>query len=217
MKEGHGKFFEPKASPNVIYTNNSFEFGQACEDLLWNHCTSTLHRSKTNGIAERAVRRVKNRNLRDSSAIWFGWNMVGWFHGMLLFSAKRWGPFIGRKNSVRKAIWRSIKWANNSFLVRGCSARFGHSMVTRLSVQNKDFTRNARKSSKKRTKGQCITRGMEPAQICLSWAFCWKEGEVLLYVSAMVPYANSVWSSEQQMLLFPFEALDFSISVFQIV
>ena len=27
--------------------------------LSWNHCTSTPHRSETNGIAERAVRRVK--------------------------------------------------------------------------------------------------------------------------------------------------------------
>ena len=43
----------------VIYTDNSLEFGKACEDLSWNHCTSTPHRSETNGIAERAVRRVK--------------------------------------------------------------------------------------------------------------------------------------------------------------
>ena len=35
------------------------EFGKAFEDLSWNHCTSTPHRSETNGIAERAVRRVK--------------------------------------------------------------------------------------------------------------------------------------------------------------
>ena len=35
------------------------EFGKACEDLSWNHCASTPHRSETNGIAERAVRRVK--------------------------------------------------------------------------------------------------------------------------------------------------------------
>ena len=35
------------------------EFGKACEDLSWNHCTSTPHRSETHGIAERAVRRVK--------------------------------------------------------------------------------------------------------------------------------------------------------------
>ena len=35
------------------------EFGKACEDLSWNHCTSTPHRSETNGIAGRAVRREK--------------------------------------------------------------------------------------------------------------------------------------------------------------
>ena len=50
---------EPNKKPKVIYTDNSLEFGQACEDLSWNHCTSTPHRSETNGIAERAVRRVK--------------------------------------------------------------------------------------------------------------------------------------------------------------
>ena len=55
------KFLEPDRNPKVIYTDNSMEFGKACEDLSWNHCTSTPHRSETNGIAERAVRRVKGR------------------------------------------------------------------------------------------------------------------------------------------------------------
>ena len=53
------KFLEPDRNPKVIYTDNSLEFGKACEDPSWNHCTSTPHRSETNGIAERAVRRVK--------------------------------------------------------------------------------------------------------------------------------------------------------------
>ena len=53
------KFLEPERKPKVIYTDNSLEFGKACEDLSWNHCTSTPHKSETNGIAERAVRRVK--------------------------------------------------------------------------------------------------------------------------------------------------------------
>ena len=53
------KFWEPDRKPKVIYTDNSLEFGKACEDLSWNHCASTPHRSETNGIAERAVRRVK--------------------------------------------------------------------------------------------------------------------------------------------------------------
>ena len=53
------KFLEPNRNPKVIYTDNSLEFGKAQEDLSWNHCTSTPHRSETNGIAERALRRVK--------------------------------------------------------------------------------------------------------------------------------------------------------------
>ena len=53
------KFLEPERKPKVIYTDNSLEFGKACEDLSWNRCTSTPHRSETSGIAERAVRRVK--------------------------------------------------------------------------------------------------------------------------------------------------------------
>ena len=52
------KFLEPNRKRKVIYTDNSLEFGKSCEDLSWNHCTSTPHRSETNGIAERAVRRV---------------------------------------------------------------------------------------------------------------------------------------------------------------
>ena len=53
------KFLEPERKPKVMYSDNSLGFGKACEDLSWNHCTSTQHRSQTNGIAERAVRRVK--------------------------------------------------------------------------------------------------------------------------------------------------------------
>ena len=53
------QLLEPERTPKVIYNDNSLEFGKACEDLSWNHCTSTPHRSETNGIAERAVRRVK--------------------------------------------------------------------------------------------------------------------------------------------------------------
>ena len=57
------KFLEPKRKPKVIYTDNSLEFGKTCEYLSWNHCMSAPHRSETNGIAERAVRRVKGRHL----------------------------------------------------------------------------------------------------------------------------------------------------------
>ena len=51
--------WNPIGSLKLFTTDNSLEFGKVCEDLSWNHCTSTPHRSETNGIAERAVRRVK--------------------------------------------------------------------------------------------------------------------------------------------------------------
>ena len=53
------KFLELDRKPKVIYTDKSLEFGKACEDLSWNHCTSTPYRSETNGTAERALHRVK--------------------------------------------------------------------------------------------------------------------------------------------------------------
>ena len=58
-KKSLQKFLEPTRKPKVIYTDNSLEFGKACEELTWTHCTLTPHRSETNGIAQRAVRRVK--------------------------------------------------------------------------------------------------------------------------------------------------------------
>ena len=44
---------------DIIYTGNSKEFMIACRDLQWNHDTSAPHRSETNRVADRAVRRVK--------------------------------------------------------------------------------------------------------------------------------------------------------------
>ena len=57
-EQGLRKFVEPTARSKVIYADNLLEFGKACEDLPWKHCTPT-HRSETNGITEWAVRRVK--------------------------------------------------------------------------------------------------------------------------------------------------------------
>ena len=57
------EFLEPTRKPKVIFTDNSSEFCKSCEELTWNHCTSTPHRSETNWIAERVVRRVKEGTL----------------------------------------------------------------------------------------------------------------------------------------------------------
>ena len=64
------KFLEPHRKPKVMDTDSSLEFGKACEDLPWNHCTSTSHRSETYGIAERAVCRVKGTLQFCCSQVW---------------------------------------------------------------------------------------------------------------------------------------------------
>ena len=46
---------------SYVHSDNSLEFGESCGELSWNHRTSTPHRSETHGVAERAVRRVKER------------------------------------------------------------------------------------------------------------------------------------------------------------
>ena len=53
------KFLEPDRNPIVVYAENLLGLGKTCEDLSWNHCTSTPHSTETRGIAGRAVRRVE--------------------------------------------------------------------------------------------------------------------------------------------------------------
>ena len=79
------KFLEPERKPKVI--DNSLEFGKACEDPSWNHCTSTPHRSETNGVAERAVRRVEE----GTSAVLLqsGLNESWWADSMECFTSLR--------------------------------------------------------------------------------------------------------------------------------
>ena len=53
------EFYESSSScrKNKLFVlTNHWKIRKSCEDLSWNHRTSTSHRSETNGIAERAVR-----------------------------------------------------------------------------------------------------------------------------------------------------------------
>ena len=115
------KFLEPTRKPKVFYTDKSLEFGKFCEDLSWNHCTSTPHRSETNGIAERAVRSVKE----GTSAVLLqsGLDETWWagFHGMLLLCAK-YSRSLGRwEETTRKAVRDAIQrtsypvWGNGQY------------------------------------------------------------------------------------------------------
>ena len=108
------QFLEPNRKPKVIYTDNSLEFGNSCEELSWNHCTSTPHRSETNGIAYWAVQSEK-RDICGIVAIRSGSKMVGGFHGVLLLFAKY---LLWWENTIweafRNSIWRTsyTVWSN---------------------------------------------------------------------------------------------------------
>ena len=103
------QFVEPARKPKVIYTDNSIEFGKACEDLSWNHCTSTPHRSETNGIAERAVRRVKEGTSAVLLQSGLDWKMVGRFYGMLYLSAKHSRSLIWWKTPFERRFGQPFK------------------------------------------------------------------------------------------------------------
>ena len=58
-----------------IDTHVSLELTRTCEDLRWNHGTSTPYRSETHGMAERAVRRVTvgTASVQVQSGLSDGW------------------------------------------------------------------------------------------------------------------------------------------------
>ena len=61
------KFSESSEKSKVISTNNFLEFDRACDELSWNHCTSSSHRSENNVVAEREVHRIKEAT---SAVLW---------------------------------------------------------------------------------------------------------------------------------------------------
>ena len=57
------KFLEPSGKPKVLYTDNSLEFGKACKDLSWSHCSSTPHRSQMGLLREQCAEKKKKERL----------------------------------------------------------------------------------------------------------------------------------------------------------
>ena len=108
------KFLEPDRNPKVMYTDNSMEFGKACEDLSWNHCTSTTHRSETNGITARAVRRGKE----GTSAVLFqsGLNGNWWADSMECYTYLRnvTDLLSDGKTPYERRFWETFQRTNHS-------------------------------------------------------------------------------------------------------
>ena len=117
------KFLGPSHTPKVVYTDNSMEFGRACEGLSWNHRTSTPHRSETNGIAERAVRRVKE----GTSAVLSqpGWDEKWWAGAVECHCYLRnvQDLLADGKTSYERRFGEPFKRANNTFWSNRCIIR----------------------------------------------------------------------------------------------
>ena len=126
------KFQKPSQKPKVIRTYNLLEFGKYYEELSCNHRTTTLHRSERSGIAERAVRRIKEEisavllqsGSRMISGGWILWNAVAicgmtktsWQTGNLKMNENLVNPyrtcFVRGSEFGKKIFWllRSKNW-----------------------------------------------------------------------------------------------------------
>jgi len=82
-KAAFQRFFGPQRKPEHVYSDNSKEISKACKELGYLHDTCTPHRPATNGVAERAVRRVKEGTscALDQSGFTAAW----WVQAMICF------------------------------------------------------------------------------------------------------------------------------------
>ena len=56
-------FSSRRESPKSFAVTIHWKFGKSCEDVSWNRCTLSFRRSEKKGIAERAARRIKRRDV----------------------------------------------------------------------------------------------------------------------------------------------------------
>ena len=82
-KDCFQKYFGSKIKPKLVYTDNAPEFNKAFKELGWSHDTCTPHRPQTNGIGERAVRRVKEGT--RCAIVQSGLSLLWWREAMSCF------------------------------------------------------------------------------------------------------------------------------------
>ena len=128
-------FLEPSQKPNVIYTDNSLEFGESCEELSWKssnmHTSSVRDKRKCRTICTQS----KRRNIRSIVTIGLGRKIVGRFYGMLLLSAKCPRPPGRRENSVSRTN-HSIRCTG------GISPNLRERQSENSSIRKESITRN---------------------------------------------------------------------------
>ena len=135
------RFLPLHRSLDRIYTDNSREFmNTACRDLQWNHDTSELDRSETNGVADRAVRRV-----REGTTIALEHSGVpeeGWYcamecscylrnvHDKMADGKTAFEKKYGQKFDGPIHCFRNVGWAHPDY--REGHHRFGHTTVKNI-------------------------------------------------------------------------------------
>ena len=79
------KFLGPQCQAQHVFTDGSKEFEKALSDttICKLHDTSTPHRPQTNGVAERAVRRVKEGT--SCALVQSGWHNEWWAEAMACY------------------------------------------------------------------------------------------------------------------------------------
>ena len=77
------KFVGPQCKPEHVCTDNSKEFKSSLKELKWLHDTSTTHRSQTNGVVERAVRKLQEGS--SCSLVQSGLGEAWWPEAMLCY------------------------------------------------------------------------------------------------------------------------------------
>ena len=77
------RFLGPQTKAKHTYTDGSKEFEKALDEMSMSHDTSTPHRSQTNGVAERAVRRAKEGT--TCALIQSEWNEEKWPEAMMCY------------------------------------------------------------------------------------------------------------------------------------
>ena len=119
---------KPSKKPKVIHTDNLLECSKHCEELLWNHRTTTLHKRRDKRNCRTSCTSSIRRDISRIIAIWIEWKVVVRFHGMLLLPA-RWPRPPGRREiSKERRSGESFKGPLTSF-----DALIGH--LSKLRVQ----------------------------------------------------------------------------------
>ena len=106
----------------MIYSHNSVESGEACDDLWWNHCTSTPQRSETNGTADRAVRSVTEgtSTILQQSSLDENGGLIPRNASVICISFK---TSCRMRNLHTKGALENLLWVNNPFLGRCLNVR----------------------------------------------------------------------------------------------